>query len=164
MTSFIDKNFVEFWCKKLMRFVQKINPQNCPEKNFFSKNELITPMIKSWPNGRRRNKSSGKLENSKLFKYWGKMYSYHSILWYFFMYIRGQLILREAMTNESENEWCLVDDNQISWTEKYNLFSLKNGPKLTTFTFVYRQPDWRKKSSGVTPVWLFVHLQRGKMS
>ena len=80
MASFIDKNFVEFWSKKLMRFVQKINPQNCPEKNFFSKNELITPMIKSWPNERRRNKSSGKLENSKLFKYWGKMYSYHSIL------------------------------------------------------------------------------------
>ena len=64
----MDKNFVEFWCKKLMRFVQKINPQNCPEKNFFSKNELIIPMIKSWPNGRRRNKSSGKLKNSKLFK------------------------------------------------------------------------------------------------
>ena len=89
-----------------MRFVQKINPQNCPEKNFFSKNELITPMIKSWPNGISRNKSSSKYENSKLFKCLsiGEAFFLSSNPVIFLIYIRGQLILREAMTNEVENE------------------------------------------------------------
>ena len=58
--SLMAKNFVEFWCKKLMRFCTEEIPAQISSKELLQKNELITPMIKSWPVSKTEKSKSDK--------------------------------------------------------------------------------------------------------